>query len=480
MDLRRGLGLVSLVALLGCGGGGSAAEDGQCATDCSDTGGDTALADDGDDGGSTANADEGPDDGTTSGGDTGNDTGEPPSGQIPCEVQDFLSDNCWMCHSASPKFGAPMPLAEPTDFEVPSVSDLTTPVHAMVANRIANEADPMPETGLLPAEDRAVLETWIAQGRPLDPVEACEGSDETGEEPPNVDAPCDDPFVVTAHAQGSDDGFQVPLTDDLYQCFVVAAPFAAADQGTAWAPVIDDDRVVHHMLLLTDPSGLLQPGDLVPNCATLSLTSNMLMGWGPGSGVYEMPDEAGLELPNPGANLVLQVHYNNTAGYDDAVDSSGFAVCSTSEPRPNVAATLWLGTTDIDVGAGETDSATGACDTSGVAQPFTMLMSWPHMHQFGSQFVTNVERIGGGIDPVVTVPAYSFDSQIYYPHDPGIVVQPGDVLRTTCTYDNTSGSSVGFGEGTAEEMCFNFATVYPIDLFNAQNRQCLGGGLGFP
>jgi hypothetical protein len=48
-------------------------------------------------------------------------------------------------------------------------------------------------------------------------------------------------------------------------------------------------------------------------------------------------------------------------------------------------------------------------------------------------------------------------------------VLPGDVLTTTCTYDNPSTSTVTFGEGTRDEMCFDFITVYP---YGAATKQC--------
>jgi len=400
------------------------------------------------------------------------------SDALPCDVQEFLDANCWMCHDASPSFGAPMPLATRTDFEVPATSDPTEAVHERVLARITDPAEPMPATGMLPADQRAVLEDWIADGRPPGDGNCMIGDDDDDDDDDTTpEVPCDDPDIFTASAaDGGGGGFEVPIVDDLYACFVLDIPFAAIEQGTAWGPVIDDDRVVHHMLLLRTNDPTLTPGEVVPNCEVITLSSTMLMGWGPGSGVYEMPEDAGLELPDPGERLVLQIHYNNTAGYDDAVDASGFAVCTTDEPREHNAATLWLGTTDIAIGANSTGTATGDCDTTGLSEPFTMLMSWPHMHQHGSQFVTDVLRSGGGTDPVVDVPAYDFDSQIYYPHDPAIVVEPGDVLRTTCTYDNTTGSDVYWGEATDQEMCFNFATVYPIELFDPQGRFCVGGG----
>ena len=54
--------------------------------------------------------------------------------------------------------------------------------------------------------------------------------------------------------------------------------------------------------------------------------------------------------------------------------------------------------------------------------------------------------------------------------EPEIVVQPGDKLHSTCVFDNPGSQSVGFGEGTGDEMCFNFVLAYPIDQLG--NRNC--------
>ena len=71
---------------------------------------------------------------------------------------------------------------------------------------------------------------------------------------------------------------------------------------------------------------------------------------------------------------------------------------------------------------------------------------------------------------LVDVEHFSFADQKDYPHDPVVTIHPGDVLTTTCTFDNESPDWVLFGEGTSDEMCFNFATAYPID--SLADRMC--------
>jgi len=41
---------------------------------------------------------------------------------------------------------------------------------------------------------------------------------------------------------------------------------------------------------------------------------------------------------------------------------------------------------------------------------------------------------------------------------------PGDEIRVTCEFDTTTrNTTTGFGEGTADEMCYAFLTYYPAD-----------------
>jgi hypothetical protein len=70
---------------------------------------------------------------------------------------------------------------------------------------------------------------------------------------------------------------------------------------------------------------------------------------------------------------------------------------------------------------------------------------------------------------VTDVPVFDFESQRMYLNDQEVVVQPGDSLETTCWYDNPGGQNVGFGEGTSDEMCFNFVLAYPIDSLPDRN-----------
>jgi hypothetical protein len=465
-------GLMAALLVSGCGDEPGSADDGEC------------------DGEDCESSD--PGESSTSGGveESGSSTEGEAAGEIPCDVSLALANNCRHCHDETPMFGAPMSLASLEDFLVPAKTDMTITVAEKVLQRINDPQNPMPPDGSMTTEDAALLNDWIGVGMPGYEGPACE--DQTPDEDPwgPEYLPCEPVAEFRAH-DGNGGGFQVPVVQDLYQCFVFESPFDAEEQGTAWAPIIDDERVIHHWLLLQNADPALQPGDSFPCGQSIQLDSPMLMGWAPGTPNFVMPEEAGLELPGPGENVILQIHYNNTAGLTDSVDRSGVALCSTEQPRANAASTLWLGSLEIDVPPGGTQTVVGDCHTGlRASEPVTMLASWPHMHQTGTSIKTDLIR-GGNTDNtenLVDVPAWNFHNQIYYPHDPPVQIAVGDVLRTTCTFQNPYDYPVSFGEGTGDEMCFDFSLVYPITAFDFENdfgpptlgRYCVGLGDEFP
>ncbi|MCH9688650.1 MAG: hypothetical protein K0V04_44880 [Deltaproteobacteria bacterium] len=422
---------------------------------------------------------EDPDDPGEGDGDGGDDAdpGIPGADGLPCAVRDALAANCGMCHGASPSFGAPMPLTSYDDVVVPAPTDPTRRVYEMMMERMTAEAGMMPPDGNISEEDSAVILDWIAEGAPQDTDAMC-GESEPDEPNPNVgpeNLPCDAEYVMTAHADGNDEPFVVPTqgADNLYRCFVYASPFAAGEQATAWAPIIDDERVVHHWILYRASSGNYTHGSAVPCDVSLQLTADFVAGWAPGGENVILPDDVGLDLGQPGDFYVLQVHYNNTAHHPDAWDKSGVAFCSTPTARPKTAGILTLGTTGINIPPGAVaHEELGTCGFLSTIfwPPMHILSTSPHMHQLGRGFRTVLERTDGSSEVVTDIPVFDFESQGMYPNDPEIVVNPGDTLRSTCIYDNPGSASVGFGEGTSDEMCFNFVLAYPIDAL--ANRNC--------
>jgi hypothetical protein len=96
------------------------------------------------------------------------------------------------------------------------------------------------------------------------------------------------------------------------------------------------------------------------------------------------------------------------------------------------------------------------------------------MHQLGRRFLSEVIRADGSRDPIGRVDSWNFDDQTPVRLDHPIEVFPGDRLGVQCTYDNPLDHRVRFGEGTDDEMCFDFMLVYPVNDIPLSRRRCIG------
>lgn len=322
------------------------------------------------------------------------------------------------------------------------------------------------------------MDAWIDAGAKTSSETCSSGSSGAGGGPAIGPAalPCTPTATFTAHAPGSSAKYHVPLEGNQYECFTFKSPWSGTTQATAWAPILGDTRVLHHWILFKTSTP--QIDGAVGPCAMPS-DATFVAGWAPGGTNNVLPSDVGLELAGPNDSLILQLHYHNVAMYSDADDASGVALCTTDTPRAHEAGVYTLGTIGIDVPPyAKGYQASGSCPswaTSYLPEPLTILGSFPHMHQLGRSFRTEIHRGSdlGPTDVVVDVPHFSFDDQRSYAAPPNLVFRPGDAITTTCTYDNPSASPVYFGERTEDEMCFDFLLVYPISIFPAGQRSCL-------
>ncbi|GLC36508.1 hypothetical protein PLESTM_000454600 [Pleodorina starrii] len=202
-----------------------------------------------------------------------------------------------------------------------------------------------------------------------------------------------------------------------------------------------------------------------PNCSTFYL------GWAPGQDERNFPLTVGLPIGESDSTYFsLQVHYNNPNGVSGRVDDSGFTLLYTPKLRQYDAAVLTVGQRAITIPPGAPDfrlqpNVCPSTCTSRLRAPLRLLYSGLHMHTLGRSIVTQHIRNGTELPPVGSKQFYDYNFQSVnpVPLDSSLLL-PGDVLVTTCSYDSTSRTNVTkFGEGTADEMCFNFITYYPRD-----------------
>lgn len=231
---------------------------------------------------------------------------------------------------------------------------------------------------------------------------------------------------------------RITVTEDTY----ITAFQAVAPLGT------------HHTVLSVRDSQPNTDGEY--DCAAGSLDMNMLYASGVGTNVFELPAGVGLRV-KAGQQINLNLHLFN-AGDQPLSGESAILVKSQPTPPPMLAEMVFAGTVAINLPAGATRTINGGCTVpAGVHQSLFAL--WPHMHQYATH--QKFELIKAGGTSTLLDSAYSFFEQHYYRQNPVVAVDGGDRIAVACTYTNTSGHTVTFGDSSTAEMCFTGMYLYP-------------------
>jgi hypothetical protein len=98
---------------------------------------------------------------------------------------------------------------------------------------------------------------------------------------------------------------------------------------------------------------------------------------------------------------------------------------------------------------------TGTCTVNATQTLFAL---FPHMHQWGVHFKTTLTI--NGVDQVLHDDNYEFEHQYVKSFTP-ITLNPGDKIKTECTYNNTTGGELHYGESSDTEMCYSLLYRYP-------------------
>ena len=100
-----------------------------------------------------------------------------------------------------------------------------------------------------------------------------------------------------------------------------------------------------------------------------------------------------------------------------------------------------------------------------VNKPLTLYATTMHMHQLGQSAFLKVHRADGGTECVVDIPRWDFHWQLSYTLAKPVVINPGDQLEVSCTWDNTQANQPlidgmqamavdrNWGARTQDEMC---------------------------
>jgi hypothetical protein len=365
---------------------------------------------------------------------------------LPCDVDTVLAANCRGCHSSPPQHGAPMSLG---------THDAVRAVAPKIAVRIANDADPMPPApnARLSEADRATLTRWIDAGAPAS-TETC--APPPGPLPPASPVSCTPDVSLRPTSK-----WTMPKdSGDQYVCYGFDIDRPTPTHVTAFEPRIDNTKIVHHVVLYEAPESV--SGTPTPCDAGGSLRWRMVSCWAPGGKGMELPAGVGFPLRTDGpTHYVLVLHYSNPLGLEGETDESGYDLC-TEAPRAEEADVLAFGTQSFTIPAtGQPFTRDCTVEVPPQLAGKTLFAAMPHMHKLGTAMSTVLERAGSPDVDLGTVASWSFDTQPWLAIDPAGETRAGDVIRTKCTWTNDTGVPVGFGEKTADEMCYSFTMYYP-------------------
>jgi hypothetical protein len=200
----------------------------------------------------------------------------------------------------------------------------------------------------------------------------------------------------------------------------------------------------HHTLL-----GFVPPAGTDPTTDP----GGLVFASGVGTGEFDMPPGVGITF-QAGAQLSMQLHVVNTT---DGVltGESGIEVVA-SDPDPDVqeAEIILPGPSNFTVAPG-VQTLSGTCT---LQSPTTIIGSFPHMHTLGT-YLTQTAATAGTTVTIADGP-FSFNEQRMNAVPP-LSLAAGDVITTTCTWDNTTGNPVASGASTFLEMCFGIVYRYP-------------------
>ena len=368
---------------------------------------------------------------------------------LPCDVESVLAKNCQSCHSATPKYGAPMPLVTHDDLVNASLEP-GKKVYEEVGLRIHDDLHPMPQAPnpRLSAADTATLDAWIASGAPAASATCATTTVQTGADPLSC-AP--DQVIRPASS------FVMTDASDLYVCYGFDTAATEKRHVIEGGPHIDNPNIVHHVLLYQSDEAVSNTP--TPCGAGGSTKWRLVTGWAPGGKNFKLPPEAGFAEESGTTHWAVQIHYNNVKGLKNQVDGTGYDLCTTNQLRPNDADILATGTVQINIpprSTFKTDCDLAFPESYGTIK---VISSWPHMHKLGRD--QEASRVRDNVStPLVSAPTYDFSTGATAT-TLDVDLAAGDHIRTSCMWSNPTDSSVKFGEATEDEMCFAFLTYYP-------------------
>jgi hypothetical protein len=421
------------------------------------------------------------------------------------DIKPIIEANCLGCHVAGAIGGERLLLDDPAIVqEFAEEIAFTTGTRYMPPWMPGPLSAPLRHNRSLSEADMALFDAWFGQGAPLgDPTQAAA-----------TVRPTSAPFEADLTIQLAEPYTPNADLNDDYRCFLLDPQLEESTFIRGYVADPDQASIVHHILVFKITEAQVRQAQRLDDrtegagwqCfGSSGVGDDTVIGaWAPGTEPVIHPDGFGYPF-NKGDQIIVQVHYFldagpkpdqsrvlfdladpgeeleplYTAGLTAPVEIPCPAEVQTPECQRQAAIEysrqyyddadsffdnflLDCGKTPEDYLTQDAANVTSDCEFE---SPFDAMMVdiLPHMHTRGTSIRLEINPDQPNSQIAIDIPRWDFHWQGVYQFVEPIAIQRGDTIRITCTWDNTRDPNpryILWGEGTQDEMCLTYFTVY--------------------
>lgn len=406
------------------------------------------------------------------------------------DVRPIIAERCGACHFE----GGAAPFALDRYETLKMYGELA--LNSMESGRMppwqaATGCNPIENERSMPLDELEIFKSWWSGSRLKGP--------ETSES--EVNEPTRSDIFEPTHRAGLSSAYtpKVGQSDD-YRCFLLDLEIDQTMYLTG-SDVLPGNGLVHHVLVYAltgeqaEEALRLDESEEGPGYTCFGTPipfavdrENQLMNIGSMLSSLSFPSQIGSWVPGSspntfdlgtalrieaGSKVVMQVHYSAVAGELIADENTEYLARLTTEQPETLIKTRPFAQQQLEIPAEASNVVTSQTLPYYNDAPSKIVGMAGHMHLLGKSIKAELERETGELQCALNIPEWDFSWQESYTFKSGheVLIESGDRLKLTCTYDNSKLNQpvvngvqqeprdVTWGEGTLDEMCLLYTQV---------------------